>query len=56
MDGLREVLGTLPWFAWIAIVAIAGGAVREVMKLSHRHRERMEMIQQGMDPGDPPKD
>jgi hypothetical protein len=44
----------LPWFAWIAIVAIAGGAISNtittVARLTCRHRERMAMIQMGMHP------
>ena len=56
MDALVEVLRTLPWYAWIAIVGIISGTVHKVFKLSHQHRERMEMIRQGMDPGEPPKD
>ena len=56
MDSLTEVLRAMPWFAWIAIVAIIGETVRRVIKMSHQHRERLEMIQQGMDPGEPPKD
>ena len=56
MDSLRQVLHALPWYAWIAIVAIIGTTVRSVVKMSHQHRERMEMIRQGLDPGEAPKD
>jgi hypothetical protein len=45
----------IPWFAWIAIVAIIGGTVRQIIVTSHKHQERMEMIRQGMDPRNPTK-
>ena len=56
MDSLTQVLHALPWFAWIAIAAIIGATVRRVVKMSQLHRERMEMIRQGLDPGEAPKD
>jgi hypothetical protein len=44
----------IPWFAWIPIVAIAGGVISNtvicVTKSTYRHRERMAMIQMGMNP------
>ena len=41
---------SLPWFAWIAIVAIISGCLTDVMKRRYRHMERIEMIRQGMNP------
>jgi len=46
-------LSRIPWFAWIAIVAIVGGVIRQLVSMSHKHHERMEMIRQGLDPRDP---
>ncbi len=45
-----EILRSIPWFAWIAIIAILSSAAVSVFKGIHRHEERMEMIKQGMDP------
>jgi hypothetical protein len=50
MEAVIEFLGALPWFAWIAIVAIGGGTVRSVVKANHHHQQRMELIRQGLDP------
>ena len=50
METLIELLRALPWFAWIAIVAIVGTTVRSVIKANHHHQQRMELIHQGMDP------
>jgi hypothetical protein len=51
---LVESFSTIPWFAWIAIVAIVGGVVSGVItKLTKTlcvHRERMAMIRMGMHP------
>jgi hypothetical protein len=43
-------LGVLPWFAWIAIVAIVSGCVTGIITTLIQHRERMAMIQMGMHP------
>ena len=53
MESANALLGSLPWFAWIAIVAIIAESVRKTICLSHRHRERMAMIQMGMNPDAP---
>jgi hypothetical protein len=49
-----QALCSLPWFAWIPIVAIIGGilsgTIKCVMSLSFQHRERMAMIRMGMHP------
>ena len=47
-----EILSSIPWFAWIAIVAITWSAVVAILKAMHRHDERMAMIKQGMEPPD----
>ena len=53
MDQVNSVLASIPWFAWIAIVFIISETVRKTICLSHRHRERMAMIQMGMNPDAP---
>lgn len=47
---LFQFLASIPWFAWVAIVAIISGTVSGYTAQIHRHRERMAMIQQGMNP------
>ncbi len=54
MEVMSSVLTSIPWFAWIAIVAIVSGTVSKSIAMSHRHRERMAMIQMGMNPDGPP--
>lgn len=41
---------SIPWFAWVAIVAIVSSALVSIAKSIHRHQERMAMIKQGLDP------
>ncbi len=53
MEQVNSVLVSIPWFAWIAIVAIISETVRKTICMSHRHRERMAMIQMGMNPDAP---
>lgn len=50
MESVISSLAFIPWFGWIAIVAIISGTVSGIMKMSMCHRERMAMIQQGMHP------
>ena len=50
MDGLQQVLGALPWFAWIAIVAILGGCASRIIVAIIKHREEMERIRFGDSP------
>jgi hypothetical protein len=50
MSSVVAIIDTLPWFAWIAIVAIVSGTVSDFAKRSIRHRERMAMIRAGMHP------
>ncbi|CAN5867069.1 hypothetical protein BH23PLA1_BH23PLA1_09420 [soil metagenome] len=47
---LAQILGALPWFAWIAIVAIVFGCLTGLIQGARTHRERLEMIRQGMHP------
>ncbi len=51
-DSFWNFMSHIPWFAWIAIVAIIGGVIRQLVSMSHKHQERMEMIRQGIDPRD----
>ena len=48
-----SLLHALPWFAWIALVAIVSGAVSGIVKMIITHRERMAMICCGIDPDAP---
>ena len=50
---VHDLVNSMPWFGWIAIVAIISGTVRQVICLSHRHQERLAMIQMGMNPDAP---
>lgn len=43
-------LGGMPWFGWIALVGMIGGFITCLVKMRHKHAERMEMIRQGMNP------
>ena len=49
---MLEILRSIPWFAWIAIVAIVSSALVAVIKMIHRHDERMAMIKKGLDPSE----
>ena len=53
MTGVVTIINALPWFAWIAIVAIVCGTIDGVVKRSIKHRERMAMIQHGIHPDAP---
>jgi hypothetical protein len=53
MSGIVSILNSLPWFAWIAIVAVVCGTIDDLLKRSIKHRERMAMIQQGINPDAP---
>lgn len=45
MDGFWSWFGTIPWYAWVAIVAIGGGTATSITKLVVTHRERMAQIE-----------
>jgi hypothetical protein len=53
MSDTFRLLTSIPWFAWIAIVAIISGCVSGVVKMRYQHLERLEMIRQGMNPDAP---
>ncbi len=55
MAGVRDVFTSVPWWAWVAIIGTVGVIIRQLMHMSHKHSERMEMIRQGMDPRDADK-
>ena len=38
------LLRSIPWFAWIPIVAILGGIAMGIVKMVIEHREKMETI------------
>jgi len=50
MYTLASILSTIPWFAWIPIVAIICGTVGGVVSTITRHNERMAMIRMGIHP------
>lgn len=50
MSGLASVLGAVPWFAWIPIVAIICGSISQSLRWRYQHAERMELIRQGIHP------
>ena len=50
LGDVMSILLSIPWYAWIPIVAIVGGIIVQVVKLWHRHAERMAMIEAGMNP------
>jgi len=47
------IIESLPWFAWIPIVAIVCGTASGIVKMWITHKERVAMIQQGMHPDVP---
>ncbi|WP_435005087.1 hypothetical protein P12x_002978 [Tundrisphaera lichenicola] len=51
-NGFVQFLTGIPWFAWIAIVAIVCGSISAIIAQCQRHFERMAMIQHGMNPDD----
>jgi len=57
---VTQMVVSIPWWAWIAIVAIVCGSVSGIVKMRYQHLERIEMIRQGMNPdsgksGSPPE-
>lgn len=51
-DGnIWNFLSGIPWWAWISILAIVGASVQQIMRMQQSHRERLAMIQRGLDPG-----
>ena len=55
MDTFIRLLEAMPFWGWIAIIAIGALVVEGVVKVKRmqiKHAERMAKIQQGIDPGD----
>ena len=50
MQTLVAIMNSIPWFAWIPIVAIICGSIGGVVSSVTRHKERMAMIRMGMHP------
>ena len=50
MEEFKEVVAAMPWYGWIALVAVLGGTVISLVTASQRHQERMEKIKKGIDP------
>ena len=50
MQSIVNILASIPWFAWIPIVAIICGTIGGVVKSISTHRERMAMIRMGIHP------
>jgi hypothetical protein len=52
-NGFAQFLIGIPWFAWIAIVAIVCESTAKIVKNSQRHFERMALIRMGLHPDAP---
>jgi hypothetical protein len=50
MDGFWHWASSIPWFAWVAIVAILAGCATSVATAIIKHREKMERIRFGDQP------
>ena len=48
---MDSILNSIPWYGWVAIVAILSGSLTAIVRASYQHQQRMAMIRQGMDPG-----
>jgi hypothetical protein len=48
----------MPWYGWVAIVAIVSGCITSMVNRHYQHAERMEMLRHGINPdqggGKPP--
>ena len=47
-----ELCARIPWYAWVAIIAIIGGTATKITKIVIEHRERIATIEHKR-PGDP---
>ena len=47
---MYDILTSIPWYGWVAIVAIVCSALVKIVTNIHRHEERMAMIEKGQDP------
>ncbi|MHC4558823.1 MAG: hypothetical protein ACYTFW_14875 [Planctomycetota bacterium] len=55
METLIRFLEAMSFWGWIAIIVIGALTVEGIVKVKRmqiKHAERMEKIQQGIDPGD----
>ena len=50
MSNVWAAVVSISWFGWVAIVAIVSGSVAGIFNSWFRHRERMAMIHQGLNP------
>jgi hypothetical protein len=50
MQTFVTILNSIPWFAWIPIVAIICGSIHGLVCTVNKHNERMAMIRMGMNP------
>ena len=53
MDAFWHWAGSIPWYAWVAIVAILGGSATKITKMIITHVENMERIRHGDSPPGP---
>jgi uncharacterized membrane protein (DUF106 family) len=49
MKEFWELCDSIPWYGWVAIVAIIGGCAVAIVENIISHRERMEKIRKGID-------
>ncbi|GAC1464630.1 MAG: hypothetical protein NVSMB9_03480 [Isosphaeraceae bacterium] len=49
-NSVSGFLSGMPWFAWVAIVAIISSGLGALAKLRYRHLERIGMVRQGIHP------
>ncbi|MHC4169646.1 MAG: hypothetical protein ACYSWQ_22095 [Planctomycetota bacterium] len=49
MSEFWKLCQSIPWFAWIPIVAIIGGCAVAIAACITCHREKMEKLRQGID-------
>jgi len=47
---LWSFLSSIPWWAWVSIIVVIGMTVQQIMRMQHAHRERLAMIQRGINP------
>jgi hypothetical protein len=50
-----RIVGSMPWYGWVAIAAIAFSSLAEICKGACRHSERMALIRMGFHPDAPPE-
>jgi hypothetical protein len=50
MQTFLSIMNSIPWFAWIPIVAIICGTIGGIVRSVQVHDERMAMIRMGIHP------